>query len=50
MRGRLIYKEYKTMKGAERFVNRLYNEFNHVRLVDFPKNSEQGVYVFEVEK
>ena len=30
-------------------MNKLYNEYNHVRLVDFPKDSEQGIYVFEVK-
>lgn len=49
MKGRLIYKEYKTIKGAERYMNRLYNEYNYVRLVDFPKDSEKGIYVFEVK-
>jgi hypothetical protein len=49
MKGRLIYKEYKSMKSAERYMNRLYNEYDYVRLVDFPKGSEKGVYVFEVK-
>lgn len=46
---RLIYKEYKTKKGAERYLNRLYNDYDYVRLVDAPINSEQGIYVFEVK-
>lgn len=46
---RLIYKECKTMKGAERYLNKLYNEYDYVRLVDFPKNSESGIYVFKVK-
>lgn len=49
MKGRLIYKEYKRMKSAERYINRLYNEYDHVRLVDFPKIGEKGIYVFEVK-
>ena len=47
--GRLIYKEYKTMKAAEKYMNKLYSKYDHVRLVDFPKNSENGIYVFEVK-
>lgn len=46
---RLIYKEYKTMKGAENYLNRLYNQYDYARLIDFPKESENGIYVFEVK-
>lgn len=49
MKGRLIYKEYKTMRGAERYLSRLYNEYDSVNLVDFPKYGESGIYVFKVK-
>lgn len=49
MKGRLIYKEYKTMRGAERYLSRLYNEYDSVNLVDFPKCGESGIYVFKVK-
>ena len=49
MGSRLIYKEYKTMKAAERYLNTLYSKYNYARLVDFPKHSESGIYVFEVK-
>lgn len=46
---RLIYKEYKTMKNAERYLNKLYNEYEYAKLIDFPRNSESGIYVFAVK-
>lgn len=47
---RLIYKQYKTRKGAERFVGKLRNEYNtnEVRIIGFPENGDD-VYVFEVK-
>ena len=46
MGGRLIYKEYKTMKAAERYLNTLYSKYNYVRLVDFPKHLESALIKF----
>lgn len=43
-----ITKKYKTLKQAESYQNRLYNRYNTVRLVSFPRFSEEGEYVWEV--
>jgi hypothetical protein len=43
-----ITKTYKTLKQAERYQNRLYNKYNSVQLVSFPRFSEDGEYVWEV--
>jgi hypothetical protein len=43
-----IKKTYKTLKQAERYQNRLYNKYNSVQLVSFPRFSEDGEYVWEV--
>lgn len=44
-----ITKTYKTLKQAESYQNRLYNKYNTVRLVSFPRFSEEGVYVWQVQ-
>jgi hypothetical protein len=44
-----IKKIYKTMKQAESYQNRLYNRYESVRLVSFPRFSEDGEYVWEVK-
>jgi hypothetical protein len=41
-----ITKTYKTLKLAERYQNRLYNKYNSVQLVSFPRFSEEGQYVW----
>ena len=38
------------LEEAEEYQNALYENFNKVKLVDFPKTSDYGVYVWEVEK
>ncbi len=38
----------KTLKAAERHLNRLYNQYDHVRLIDAPMFTEHGTYTFEV--
>ena len=43
-----ITKTYKTLKQAERYQNRLYNKYGTVRLVKWPRFTEEGVYVWEV--
>ena len=48
-KGRLIYKLYKTKKSAERYMGKMRKEYDHVRLVDTPKDSECGIYVIEVK-
>lgn len=44
-----ISKYYKTMKQAEQYQNRLYNEYDHVRLIRFPMFTEHGTYIWEVK-
>lgn len=44
-----ITKTFSTMKEAERFQNRLYNKYDEVRLVSFPRFSEHGQYVWRVK-
>jgi hypothetical protein len=46
---RTISKYYKSMKQAERYQNRLYNKYDHVRLIRAPVFTEDGVYVWEVK-
>lgn len=40
---------YETLLDASARQNSLYDEFDKVRLVDFPCFSENGIYVWEVE-
>lgn len=44
-----ITKQYKTLKQAERYQNRLYGKYNHVRLVQWPSFTEAGTYTWEVK-
>lgn len=44
-----IIKQFNTLKQAERFHYRLYEQYNHVRLVDWPRWSEKGTYTWEVK-
>lgn len=46
----LIQKEFKTLKQAENFMNRLYSKYNSVELIQFPKFSENGIYIFKTSK
>jgi hypothetical protein len=41
-------KFFATLKQAERYQNRLYNQFHTVTLVQFPSVTESGVYVWKV--
>ena len=43
-----IAKLYKTMKQAERYQTSLYNKYFYVRLVEFPRFTESGIYKWEV--
>jgi hypothetical protein len=45
-----INKYLETMKQAERYQNRLYSQYDTVRLVDFPVLSENGVYKWQVSE
>jgi hypothetical protein len=43
-----ITKQCKTLKQAERHQNKLYEQYNSVVLVSFPRSIEEGEYVWEV--
>ena len=45
-----IEKKCETLKAAERFQNRLYDQYDSVKLVRFPRYSENGTYAWEVAK
>lgn len=44
-----ITKSYGTLEQAEAYQNRLYSQYDHVRLVRFPRFGEAGQYVWEVK-
>lgn len=43
-----IAKTFTTLKQAEQHQNKLYGQYNHVRLIRSPRFSESGVYIWEV--
>jgi hypothetical protein len=43
-----ISKTYKTLAAAERYQNRLYGQYNIVRLIHYPLMSEDGLYIWNV--
>ena len=43
-----ITKHFATLKKAEAYQNRLYNRYDHVRLVNWPRFTEEGNYEWEV--
>lgn len=44
-----ILKHCETLKQAEQHQMRLYDKYNHVRLVKFPRFDESGIYTWEVK-
>jgi len=44
----VITKEFKTIKQAEKFLLKLYQEYNRVILINYPVFSESGIYQFDV--
>lgn len=44
-----IKKCFETQKKAESYIERLYNRYNWVRLVKFPRFSESGYYYINVD-
>lgn len=43
-----ISKRFATLRDAGIYQNRLYNKFNHVKLISFPFSNDAGIYVWEV--
>lgn len=44
-----ITKSFATLAQAEAYQQSLYNRFDHVQLVNFPRFSEEGQYTWEVK-
>jgi hypothetical protein len=44
-----ITKHFDTMKQAERFLNKLYSQFDFVNLISYPVFSESGIYTFQIK-
>jgi len=45
---RTIKKTFKTIKAAANYQGNLYNRYNRVMLISFPRFGESGVYIFQV--
>ena len=45
----VIKKVFNNGDDASKFQNRLYERYDVVRVVDFPRSSEYGLYVWEVK-
>ena len=43
-----ITKRFQTLKQAERYQWRLYNQYRHVQLILFPVFGEEGIYAWNV--
>jgi hypothetical protein len=43
-----ITKQFETSRQAERYLEKLYGMYSYVRLIIFPRYSESGTYIFEV--
>lgn len=46
---KLITKWFETLKQAERHQNRLYNQYDYVRLIKSPRYHDTGTYIWEVK-
>lgn len=42
-----LSKECKTLKAAERYQNSLYERFDYVRLIQSPRFTEDGNYIWD---
>ena len=45
---KIISKHFDNLKKAGQYQERLYNQYDHVKLIAFPNVSESGVYTWEV--
>lgn len=43
-------KIFSSLKKAENYQQKLYDTYNHVRLVDWPRFGEAGRYTWEIGK
>lgn len=46
---KIITKNFKTLRRAAQYQERLYEKYNFVRLVTFPRFNESGAYTWEVQ-
>lgn len=46
---KIITKNFKTLRRAAQYQDRLYERFDFVRLVTFPRFGEAGFYTWEVK-
>lgn len=44
-----VTKHFDTLKQAETYQNRLYNKYDHVRLIRSPMFAQAGTYAWEVK-
>ena len=49
MKVEFISKEFKSIKEVEKFQNKLYEKYNHVKIVACPCLTNNGLYQFEVK-
>jgi hypothetical protein len=40
---------FNTLKQAEKYLNKLYSKYDHVRIISFPMFTEAGSYTFEIK-
>ena len=45
---KIICKTFNTTSKAEQFQNKLYSQFDGVKLIRFPRFAQAGIYVWEV--
>lgn len=45
---KFIRKSFASMLVASKFQGNLYNKYNSVQLITFPRYSEKGIYVWSV--
>ena len=44
-----VKQHFDSLKQAEKYLNKLYSKYDHVRLISSPMFTEAGVYTFEIK-
>ena len=44
-----VRQHFNNMKQAEKYLNKLYSKYDHVRIFSCPLFAEAGVYTFEIK-
>jgi hypothetical protein len=47
---KLINKHFKTIKQADRYHLRLMDKYNSVKIINYPRFSETGLYTWQISK